>query len=212
MKTLTVSDVVPGWLWSRLFLFLLSLLVMTAFTALGPAEKALGSHVRVVYLHGVWVWTSLAGFTAAGLVGLAGLVAHKEALNRWSLALGRTGLVFWITYLPISLWAMESNWNGLFLSEPRWRVAVEFAVAGILLQICLTLIEDLAWASAANLFYGIALLWALVVTQNVMHPASPILASDSWRIKVFFGGLFVLMLLVAAQVADGFHRLEQQVK
>jgi len=212
MKTLMVSNVVPGLRWNRLILFLLSMLVMIAFTALGPAEKALGSHVRVVYLHGVWVWTSLAGFTAAGLVGLAGLVAHKEALSRWSRALGRTGLVFWITYLPLSLWAMESNWNGLFLSEPRWRVAVEFAVTGILLQIGLTLIEDPAWASAANFFYGFALLWTLVVTQNVMHPASPILASDSWRIKVFFGGLFVLMLLVAAQVADGFHRLEQQVK
>jgi hypothetical protein len=91
--------------------------------------------VRVVYLHGVWVWAALAGFLAAAVVGLAGLVSRRWKLHLWSRALGRSGLFFWITYLPISLWAMQANWNGLYLAEPRWRIGLIFAIGGLLMQI-----------------------------------------------------------------------------
>ena len=111
------------------------LLVLLAAIALlaagGPPEKSLGSSVRVVYLHGAWVWTALAAFFAAGLSGLAALLTHQDALHSWSRALGRTGLVFWISYLPISVWAMQTNWNGLFLAEPRWRLGLVFAAGGL---------------------------------------------------------------------------------
>jgi hypothetical protein len=150
------------------------LLAITAFTSLGPAEKSLGSNVRIVYLHGAWVWASLAAFLAAAGIGLAGLLTGRQALHRWSRALGRTGLTFWITYLPISMWAMQTNWNGLFLAEPRFRLAVVFALAGVLFQLGITLMEDPAWASAVNIVYVLALFMALLNTQNVMHPPSPI--------------------------------------
>jgi len=42
-------------------------------TVFGPAEKTLGTNVRVVYLHGVWVWTALAAFLSAAVAGLVGL-------------------------------------------------------------------------------------------------------------------------------------------
>jgi len=186
---------------SPLFWFILSLVAIALFTALAPAEKSLGVNARVVYLHGAWVWASLAAFLAAAAIGLAGFLTHRGVLHNWSRALGRAGLFFWISYLPISLWAMQTNWNGLFLAEPRWRMAVIFAIGGLLLQIGLTLLEHPAWASALNLGYILALLAALQSTEKVMHPPSPILDSNAWHIQLFFGGLLVLSLVAVWQVA-----------
>src|SRR3990172_1257814 len=95
--------------------FGISLVAIAGMTLVGPAEKSLGANVRVVYLHGVWVWTALLAFLAAAGAGLVGLILQNEKLQRWSRALGRTGLFFWISYLPISMWAMQTNWNGFFL-------------------------------------------------------------------------------------------------
>jgi hypothetical protein len=186
---------------SSLFWFLLTLLAIGIFAALGPAEKTLGANVRVVYLHGAWVWAALAGFLAAALVGAVGLVRQNKRLNLWSRALGRTGLLFWITYLPISMWAMQTNWNGLFLAEPRFRLAVVFAIAGLLIQIGVSIAEEPAWASAANIGYALALFLSLRAAQNVMHPPSPILNSNASGIQFFYFGLVLLTLLLAWQVA-----------
>ena len=194
---------------SPLVWFGLFLAAAAGFVVLGPAEKSLGANVRVVYLHGAWVWTALAGFLAAAVLGLLGLVARNKTWQRWSRALGRTGLLFWITYLPISMWAMQTNWNGLFLAEPRWRLALVFGITGILLQIGVTLLEDPAWAAAANLGYFTVLVFALANTQDVMHPPAPILNSDAWRIQLFFIGLLLLILLAASQFARWLFQFER---
>jgi hypothetical protein len=194
---------------SPLVWFGLLLAAAAGFAALGPPEKALGANVRVVYLHGAWVWAALAGFLAAAVLGFMGLAARKKSWQRWSRALGRTGLFFWITYLPISMWAMQTNWNGLFLAEPRWRLALVFSIAGILLQIGVSLLEDPAWAAAANLGFFIVLVLALANTQDVMHPPAPILNSEAWRIQVFFFGLLILTLLAASQFARWLFQFER---
>lgn len=186
---------------SPILWFGLNLLAIIVVTALGPAEKSLGTNVRVVYLHGAWVWAALICIFAAAAVGLVGLITRRKAAHYWSLALGRTGLVFWITYLPLSLWAMQTNWNGLFLSEPRWRVAMIFAIGGLILQIGITLLENPAWASALNLVYVVILMYVLQTTDQVMHPGSPIFGSGAWRIQIYFLLLLVLTLLAAWQLA-----------
>jgi hypothetical protein len=124
------------------------------------------------------------------------------------MAFGRTGLIFWVTYLPLSLWAMQSNWNGLFLAEPRWRLALVFAVTGILLQVGLSLADKPNLTAAMNLGYMIILLIAIQQTENVMHPTSPILNSEAWRIQVFFFGLVALILLAAWQIARWWYKRE----
>jgi len=186
---------------SPLLWFGLTLLVIAFFTNLGPIEKSLGTNVRVVYLHGAWVWAALAVLFAGAFSGLLGLLTQKNAWHNWSQALGRTGLFFWITYLPISLWAMQTNWNGLFLSEPRWRLAIVFSITGLLLQIGLSLIRRPVWTSMANLLFLIILVYVLQTTDQVMHPPSPILTSDAWRIQVYFISLIALTLLAAWQMA-----------
>jgi hypothetical protein len=193
----------------RLLYIFVNLLAVAALAAIGPAEKALGANVRIVYLHGAWVWAAVASFFAAALLGLSGLVLRRPALQFGSRALGRTGLLFWITYLPISMWAMQTNWNGLFLAEPRFRLAVIFAISGLLLQIGVTLLENPAWASAANVAFAVVLFTALATTQDIMHPASPIFSSGSARIQVFFVTLLILTIILAGQVALLWLRLER---
>ncbi|NUM47259.1 MAG: hypothetical protein HUU38_21370 [Anaerolineales bacterium] len=192
--------------------FVLFLLATAGFAVFGPAEKSLGTNVRVVYLHGAWVWTALAGIVLAAGFGLGGLLLNRETWHAWSRALGRTGLFFWITYLPISMWAMQTNWNGLFLAEPRWRVAFVFSLGGLALQIGLTLLEDPRWASGANLLYAATLFLALQNAEQVMHPPSPILTSDAWRIQIFFGGLTALTLLAGSQMARWWRQRERPLE
>jgi hypothetical protein len=155
------------------------------------------------------VLTAEIAFLAAALAGLAALITRRDVFHNWSAALGLTGIVFWVSYLPLSMLAMQTNWNGLFLAEPRWRVALVFAIGGLLLQIGLTLVEEPAWASAANLVFCLALFLALQNTEQVMHPSSPILSSDAWRIQLFFAGLLLLTFLAAAQLALWVYRLDK---
>ena len=187
---------IPAWGWLGI-----NLLAIGIVALLGPAEKSLEEHVRVVYLHGAWVWTALAGFAGAALVGLFGLVSQRKAFFAWSLALGRTGLLFWLTYLPLSLWAMRSNWNGLFLVEPRWRLALAFAIGGLVLQIGLAMINNAPFTALGNIVYAFWLFYALGSVENVMHPRSPIWESGVTSIQFFFAGLLGLTLLLGWQIA-----------
>lgn len=179
----------------------ITLLVIILLAMIGPVEKALGDNVRVVYLHGAWVWTALTAYLAAAIAGLLGFIFRKEKLHCWSLALGRTGLLFWLTYLPLSLWAMQTNWNGLFLAEPRWRFALVFAVVGLLLQAGLTLLARPAWTSVGNIAFMAALVVTLSNVSSVMHPSSPIFSSDVLRIQFYFLLLVIMVLFAALQVA-----------
>src|SRR5574342_286454 len=122
-------------------LFFITLLVIALLAFFGPEEKSLGANVRIVYLHGAWVLSAEVAFVAAALAGLIAFIIKRDAFHQWSAALGRTGIIFWVTYLPLSLWAMQTNWNGLFLVEPRFRLALTFAIAGVLLQVGLWIIN-----------------------------------------------------------------------
>ena len=183
---------------SPLTLFIGTLIVIVLLALFGPEEKSLGANVRIVYLHGAWVLAAELAFIAAGLIGLVALIARREAFHQWSAALGRTGIIFWVTYLPLSLWAMESNWNGLFLSEPRFRLAAIFAVTGVLLQIGLWLINTDWITSLANLLFIVILRVSFSSAENIMHPPpSPIFNSGNYVIIGFFVALILLALLAA---------------
>jgi len=173
------------------FLFIVGVIALMAF--LGPEEKSLGANVRIVYLHGAWVLTAEIAFFAAALAGLLGLLLRKDIFHTWSAALGRTGIFFWLTYLPLSLYAMQANWNGLFLAEPRFRLAMIFAITGLLLQLGLWLF-DIPWLiSLGNILYIITLRISFATAQNVMHPPpSPIFKSGNYFIIGFFIGLNLL--------------------
>jgi hypothetical protein len=183
---------------SPFFWFILAVITTAGLTAIGPQEKSLGPNVRIVYLHGAWALTAEAALALAALTGLLGVLTRREGLHRWSTALGRTGLFFWVTYIPLSLWAMETNWNGLFLSEPRFRIAVIFAVTGVLLQVGLTLLARPVFTSLFNVLFGVALWISLSRANYVMHPPpSPIFSSGILSLQLFFIGTIFLTLAAA---------------
>jgi hypothetical protein len=194
---------------SPLLLFFITVLVILGLSLFGPEEQSLGSNVRIVYLHGAWVLAAEVAFAAAALVGLLALILRRERLHDWSAALGRTGIVFWLTYLPLSLWAMQANWNGLFLAEPRFRLALTFAIVGTLMQVGLWLV-NLNWVtSLANLVFFVALRLVFSTASNVMHPPpSPIFNSGLWNIIIFFVLLNILAWLAAYFLTRWFFALK----
>jgi hypothetical protein len=204
---------VPPLVW-----FLFAVVLIAVIALFGPEDVALGANVRIVYLHGAWVLTAEVAFLAAAIVGLIGLLAHfvsalkprEDGFHHWSAALGRAGIVFWVTYLPLSLWAMQTNWNGLFLSEPRFRLALTFAVVGVLLQVGLWIIH-LPWlTSLANILYIVVLRVVFSSASNIMHPPpSPIFNSGNWAIIGFFLLLNLLTLLAAYFLTRWFLGLDQ---
>jgi hypothetical protein len=185
---------------------LITLAFLILFTVLVPPERALGSNLGIVLLHGAWVWAGLVIFSLAAVCGLAGLISRHEKWHDWSRALGWTGMAFWLTYLPMSVMVQQMNWGGIFWDEPRFRIPLAFGIAGALLQGGLWLVNRREWTSAFNLVFGAALVWQLLGAQNVLHPDSPVFTSDSTPIKVFFTILVCLALLLGAQAAAWIYR------
>jgi hypothetical protein len=185
----------PAWIW-----LIGTLLFIVLLTAFAPVERTLGARARLVYLHGAWVWSGKVAFGLAALAGLAGLWLRKERFHQVSQALARTGLLFWLTYLPMSLLVQQMNWGGIFWDEPRWRIPLAFGIAGLLLQIGLTLMADLRLASAANFVFGAALWYLLGNIENVLHPDSPVFGSGAVRIELYFSLLLMLALFMGAQL------------
>jgi hypothetical protein len=196
---------------SNLLLFVVSVILIALLALFGPEEQSLGANVRIVYLHGAWVLTAELVLLLAGLAGLIGLLTPRKDFHGWSAALGRTGIFFWVTYLPLSLWAMESNWNGLFLSEPRFRLAVIFAVTGVLLQAGLWII-NMDWVtSLANLVFIVVLRLVFASASNVMHPPpSPIFNSGNYTIIGFFVGMIALSVVAAYFLTRWFLNLQNK--
>lgn len=183
---------------SPLTYFFIAVILIAILALFGPEEQSLGSNVRLVYLHGAWVITAEMAFIFAALAGLLGLILKRNPFHAWSAALGRTGILFWVSYLPLSMLAMQANWNGLFLAEPRFRLAMIFAVTGVLLQLGLWLF-NISWlTSLGNILYIVALRVIFSSAENIMHPPpSPILNSGNYTIIGFFVGLNLLSWIAA---------------
>ena len=192
---------------SLIFWLLLTAVAIFLVTTLAPLEKTLGTGARIIYLHGAWVWSAMITILAAGAVGLAALLARRENLYAWSRALGRAGIVLWVSFLPMSLYVMQVSWNGIYLDEPRFRIPFNFAVVGLFLQTGLSFFKPV-WTSLANLLYGAALFLAMRSVETILHPDAPILNSDARGIQVFFAVLVILILVFAWQIARLFYLWE----
>ena len=195
---------------SPLLWFVIALIAALLVAAFAPLEKTLGMNARIVYFHGAWVWAAMLAFLAAALTGLGGLVLQRAELNERSRALGRAGLCFWITFLPMSLYVMQANWNGLFLDEPRFRVPLNLAIVSLLLQVGLSFIPEVRWTSLANIAFAAAFFASMNAVQAVLHPESPIFQPGAGDIRLFFVFLLVLLSLAAWQLARAWRRWESK--
>ncbi len=186
-------------------LLAVTLILIGLTAAFAPAERTLGGNLRLVLLHGAWVWSGKLLFAAAALSGLAGLL-RPVVWARGSRALGQAGLLFWLTYLPMSLLVQVQNWGGIFWDEPRWRIPFTFGVVGLLLQIALALFDQPRLTSLANLIYGISLWVMLGGAENVLHPSSPVADSGSGVIQFTFSLLLALTTLAGGLPAALLYR------
>lgn len=182
-----------GWL-ALLTVFFIATGIIAWLT---PLEKTLGGNLRLIYLHGAWVWTGIINFSLAALAGLAGLATRNHSLQRASRAFGWSGLAFWVTYLPMSLVVMQLNWNGFFFDEPRWQVPFTFAIIGILLQVGLAVMNTRWMTALGNAIFGPVLIINLLGMDSVMHPESPVLSSSSAGIRLIFILLLISTLLLS---------------
>ena len=185
-----------------------SLVVLAAAALLlawaAPNDVTLAGTSKVVYIHGALVWTSMLTLTAAGVVGLAALVVMfikwDNMLHAWALALGRTGLLFWAAYIPVSMLASRMAWNAVFLAEPRYTTAFRVLAVGIIVQVIILLVNRPAISGGLHMAQAV-ILWALLLTTpSILHPNNPILRSVP-SIQFFFGLIVLACGVAALQVA-----------
>lgn len=170
-------------------------------TVAAPLEQTLGVNIRMIYLHGAWVWASLVLFGTSALFAAAWLLSLREPLYRWMTAISRIALLFWLLYLPQSLMVMKANWGGYYFSEPRWQVPLAFAVIGVLLQLGLALVNNRLLTAAGTLLFAPVLFWRILSLQSVLHPDSPIQQSSSSPMQLFFLALVLLIIVLGIQLS-----------
>jgi hypothetical protein len=187
---------------SPLLWFGLLLILAVFFATIAPLEKTLGINARFIYFHGAWVWAGMLSFLIASVIGLLALILRRSNLHRWSQAWGRVGLFYWVLFLPMSLVAMQANWGGLFLDEPRWQLPLNLAIVGLLLQIGL-IFFPVQWTSFGNLLFGLLFFGWMRGTDTILHPDSPIFNSGVRSIQIFFFGLVLILSVAAYFLARG---------
>lgn len=80
-------------------------------------------------------------------------------------------------------------------------MGVNFAVIALLIQLAITLLDRPRLAGVLNSAYALSLCQALLRADQVMHPPSPILASDSRLIQTYFFALTLLCVAAAWQLS-----------
>lgn len=184
-------------------------LIISLLALLAPRDATLRGASPVVYLHGALVWTAILAFSAAGVLGLMALVWRRDLLHAWSGALARTGTLFWIIYLPLSMWASRVTWNGIPLGDPRFRTAFQVLVLAAGFQIAGAL-----WGprnrlgSGLNAVLAVALWVLMLTTRDVMHPQNP-MSTSAPTIQFFFALLVGGCGLAALQVARWMRSLDE---
>ena len=184
----------------------ISLVVLAAAALLlawaAPNDVTLAGTSKVVYIHGASVWTAMLALTIAGITGFVALVwvKRRAVLNVWTLALSRTGLLFWIATLLVSIIASRMAWNAVFLAEPRYTTAFRVLAIGVIVQVIILLVNRSVVSSALHVAQTV-ILWALLLTTpSILHPNNPILRSVP-SIQFFFGLIVLACGVAALQVA-----------
>jgi hypothetical protein len=171
--------------------------------ALIPAEQTLGNIIKVIFLHGALVEVGLLVFAVAGLVGLAYLVWRLEALDRWGLALQKTGVILWIVYALSSMVSTKLAWGQwIAWDEPRVRASALVLGFSILCLLFVIWVDNRIFTALTNVAVtGVS--WYLVKGANILrHPFDPIGTSSSDRYRLFFTLLLGLLLVLAIRKED----------
>ncbi len=185
------------WPW----LVLSGLLLAVVFVLrLAPEEATLGQGIKTVYIHVALTWTGMAGFVAAGLLGLLVIATGGQRFAAWMQTLGWVGFGFYAAGVAMSALASKVNWGNVFWQEPRMMAALNgLAVAVIVLAANIWI----PWVRLRGLLQAILpviIFWLTASAPLLLHPRNPITTSDSLGIKLAFGGMFLLTAALAVWV------------
>ncbi len=183
-----------------------AVVVAVVLAWLSPAEASLGEAVKLVYMHAALMWVAFGLLTVAAVLGLAYLGFRRPSLIAWSngSVVAAIGLLLGTGLL--GLLTAKVTWGGINWSEPRLTMLGQILLIGVAVIAVAKLSPSSALQAVANIFLGGVAWWLLFSTERVVHPDSPIFASDSIAIKVFpllitaslaFAALQVVRYLVA---------------
>ncbi|MBN1659932.1 MAG: hypothetical protein JXA93_16130 [Anaerolineae bacterium] len=189
------------------------LLLLVVWLWLAPAESRLGQIVKLVYVHGALVWTGLAAFSVAGVLGLGALVANYAAdlvtgraggggqaapWYRATAAAAQAALGIWVVYALSSMAVTGLTWGQwIAWGEPRVRATVSILAAAIVVVVVARLVGDRDFQALGAVVMAVVP-WVLVSrAEAIRHPVDPIGGSGSAAIQ----GYYLLIVLTIAALA-----------
>lgn len=188
------------------------IVVATAVLLLiAPQEATLGSGIRSVYVHVALIWVGIAGFVAAGLLGIGLLITDYSLLYPWMRTIGWAGVAFFAAGLAMSALASQANWGAVFWQEPRMRSSGTSLAIAVIVMVAMGWVPWFRVRGGMMTAVPLIFFWLTARTDLVLHPANPILTSDSAGIQVTFAGLFVLAGLAAGLLVWRAMREEKDV-
>ncbi|MCB8987983.1 MAG: hypothetical protein H6661_09585 [Ardenticatenaceae bacterium] len=167
---------------------------------LAPEESTLGQGIKTVYVHVALTWTGMAGFVIAGLLGLAVLATASRRMAAWMQTLGWVAFGFYAAGIAMSALASKVNWGNVFWQEPRMMAAFNGLAVAVIILAANIWIPWLRLRGALQALLPVIIFWLTYSAPLLLHPRNPIFTSDSPGIKLAFGGMFLLMVGLAAWV------------
>lgn len=168
---------------------------------LSPTEKTLGANVKLIYLHASMIWTALLLFIVSLVVLGVGLIQKKKKYLNKGKRIFITGSIALAINLALSMISMQIIWQKIAWQEPRFKNMV---TAFFLLIICFALaafFEKTEIKSSLYIIASLSVLLLIMISVNVIHPASAIRDSGSLAIKFFplamTGLLFTTGMLIS---------------
>jgi hypothetical protein len=167
-----------------------------------PPEKTLGDIIRAVFLHGALVQVGLIAFAAAGILGIAFLITHNDAVYRWCLAVQTTAVIVWVAYSLSSTITTRLAWGEwIAWDEPRVRASVHVLWFSITCLALVLWVNQRPFTAVANVIVAGAV-WFLIKGAGLLrHPFDPIGTSNSSFYQMLYLILVAIILAMAVFLA-----------
>lgn len=167
---------------------------------IAPAEATLGQGVKLVFLHGALILTGMLGLAVAGLIGLATAITGRDDAGRWALTVGWVAFGMYLAGVATSIPAEIANWGGVYLAEPRMKVAANALALGLIALVANHLLTHTRVKGGLLAAFALYLGWATSTAPMVLHPDNPIGSSPSRAIQFSFAALLVVCVAAAGWI------------
>lgn len=152
---------------------------------LAPAERSLGSFVKLIYVHAAINWVGLALFSMAGVLGLIYLTAKNPRVFSWLQASQATAILVWAFHSLLGVISMRIIWNEFVWREPRMLFAFMVLIVAAVGYLISHAVKDEMVISVLNVVIAVVVWGLLSTTGNILHPKAAIVGSGNLAIKLY---------------------------